>query len=433
MIENFIEYMWYLLTTPLKKLKRSLNKWYILCKVYGRRFDEVKEDILRARDEGMVATCCHEMLPVHGADRRLTRYDGEHPENYRSRIAMYEEVCKLGGTNEGVLLAVKTLGYTAPEHVRANDKTGFVHFTLDGSWLLDGSRILESDTIENRWAEFYIVIGMDADEEHPISFDILRKTVRKWKEVGAKDNYFFRYTLSIREINSMSFLSVLYKKYLYYFDYLKLDGMWELDGSHVLDAERNPYTTRIGYRYESGYELHEAGLLAVAYCYACRVVEEAVLKAAYSFRAQYFEYLKTDGTWQTDGSHVLDAEVSPREMKWGTIFRHQHEEELLLKQAYQLPPCEEEHSIRIALEQYRMVIDYFSYLKLNGLWMLNGSRLMDAQRTEYTTKQGYRLGVEHTREYRVIWHEQHNLIFLDGTWSLDGSKIIDAWQKTEVL
>lgn len=346
---------------------------------------------------------------------------------------MYEEICKLGGTNEGVLLAVKTLGYTAPELVRANDMTGFVHFTLDGSWLLDGSRILESDTIENRWAEFYIVIGMDADEEHPISFDILRKTVRKWKEVGAKDNYFFRYTLSIREINSMSFLSVLYKKYLYYFDYLKLDGMWELDGSHVLDAERNPYTTRIGYRYESGYELHEAGLLAVAYCYACRVVEEAVLKAAYSFWAQYFEYLKTDGTWQTDGSHVLDAEVSPREMKWGTIFRYQHEEELLLKQAYQLPPCEEEHSIRIALEQYRMVIDYFSYLKLNGLWMLNGSRLMDAQRTEYTTKQGYRLGVEHTREYRVIWHEQHNLIFLDGTWSLDGSKTIDAWQKTEVL
>lgn len=196
---------------------------------------------------------------------------------------------------------------------------------------------------------------------------------------------------------------------------------------------RSPHCQSRQGTHESGYELQEARLHAVAYCYACRVVEEAVLKAAYSFRAQYFEYLKTDGTWQTDGSHVLDAEVSPRKMKWGTIFRHQHEEELLLKQAYQLPPCEEEHSIRIALEQYRMVIDYFSYLKLNGLWMLNGSRLMGAQRTEYTTKQGYRLGVEHTREYRVIWHEQHNLIFLDGTWSLDGSKIIDAWQKTEVL
>ena len=69
----------------------------------------------------------------------------------------------------------------------------------------------------------------------------------------------------------------------------------------------------------------------------------------------------------------------------------------------------------------------------NGLWKLTGSRLMDAQRTEYTTKQAYSFGVEHTREFRVIWHEEHNLIFLDGTWSLDGSKIIDAWQKTEVL
>ena len=52
MIENFIEYMWYLLHTPLKKLKKALNKWYIFCRVFGKRFDEAKEDILRARDEG---------------------------------------------------------------------------------------------------------------------------------------------------------------------------------------------------------------------------------------------------------------------------------------------------------------------------------------------------------------------------------------------
>lgn len=137
--------------------------------------------------------------------------------------------------------------------------------------------------------------------------------------------------------------------------------------------------------------------------------------------------------WITDGSHVVDAEMSPREMRWSTTFHHQHEEELLLKQRYRMQPCEEEYSIRKTLERYRMVIDYFDYLKLNGLWKLTGSRLMDAQRTEYTTKQAYSFGVEHTREFRVIWHEEHNLIFLDGTWSLDGSKIIDAWQKTEVL
>ena len=332
-----------------------------------------------------------------------------------------------------MLLAVRTLGYTSPVLVRANDLTGFVHFTLDGSWLLDGSRILESDTLENRWAEFYIIIVMDVDEEHPISFDIMRKTVRKWKEVGAKDNYFFRYNLAIKEIHTGNFLEVLYKKYLHYYDYRKLDGMWKLDGSYVLDAEMTHISSRVGYRYESSYGLHEAGLAAMAYNYACRVVESAILKAAYSFRMYYFTYLKTDGSWQTDGSHAVDAELSPRAMKWGTIFRHQHEEELLLKQRYRMPPCEEAYSIRKALERYWTVTYYFDYLKLNGLWKLTGSRLLDAQRTEYTTKQGYRLGVEHTREYRVIWHEQHNLIFLDGTWSLDGSKTIDAWQKTEVL
>lgn len=411
MIENFIEYMWYLLTTPLKKLKKALNKWYILCRVFGKRFDEAKEDILRARDEGMVATCSHEMLPVHGADRRLTRYEGEHPENFRSRIAMYEEICKLGGTNEGVILEVRTLGYANPIIMSAKELYGD----------------------ENRWAEFYIIIVMDADEEHPISFDIMRKTVRKWKEVGAKDNYFFKYNLSIKQPHTGSFVEVLYKKYLFYYDYRKLDGMWKLDGSHVLDAEITHVGTRIGYRYESSYKLHEARLAVMAYNYACRMVESAILKAAYSFRMYYFEYQKTDGSWTTDGSHAVDAEMSPREMRWGITFHHRHEEELLLKQRYRMQPCEEAYSIRKKLERYRMVIDYFDYLKLNGLWKLTGSRLMDAQRTEYTTKQAYSFGVEHTREFRVIWHEKHNPIFLDGTWSLEGSKIIDAWQKTEVL
>lgn len=177
MIENFIEYMWWMLTTPFKKLKKALNQWYILCKVFGRRFDEAKEDILRARDEGMVATCSQEMLPVHGSERGLSRYEGENPENFRSRIAMYDELCKLGGTNEGILLAVKTLGYPSPVIVRANDR----------DWALDSG--------EDRWAEFYIVLNMDVDQEYPIGFHILQKTVRKWKEVGAKDNYYFAFPI----------------------------------------------------------------------------------------------------------------------------------------------------------------------------------------------------------------------------------------------
>uniref|UniRef100_UPI004056A32A hypothetical protein n=1 Tax=Agathobacter sp. TaxID=2021311 RepID=UPI004056A32A len=167
MMENFIEYMWYLLHTPLKKLKKSLNKWYVFCKVFGKRLDEAKEDILRARDEGMIATCSHEMLPIHGADRRLTRYEGEHPENFRSRIAMFEVICKLGGTNEGVILAVKSLGFQNVDVALA--------------------KYIKND--ETRWAEFYVLILLYADDIVPVGYDILRKEVRKTKQVSAKDNY----------------------------------------------------------------------------------------------------------------------------------------------------------------------------------------------------------------------------------------------------
>lgn len=181
MNENFIEYMWYLLTAPFKKVRKGLNKWYILCRVFGKRFDEVKEDILRARDEGMVATCCHEMLQIHGADRRLTQYAGELPDNYRSRIAMYEEVCKLGGTNDGIILAVKALG-----------------FEVD----IVTAKIYKNDP--DRWAEFYVLLHVQADDKIPISYVILRKEVRRVKEVSAKDNYQLAVNISDKSMCCLS-------------------------------------------------------------------------------------------------------------------------------------------------------------------------------------------------------------------------------------
>lgn len=170
MIENFVEYMWYLFTSPYKKVKKALNSWYILCKVFGRWFDGLKEDILRARDEGMIATCCPEMLPVHAADRKLSRYEGELAENFRSRIAMHEEVCRLGGTDDGMILAIRALGFLKVEKKTVKELYGD----------------------PERWAEFCIIFSVDLDSEYPIGLKILRKEVRKIKEVGAKDNYLVR-------------------------------------------------------------------------------------------------------------------------------------------------------------------------------------------------------------------------------------------------
>ncbi len=270
MFEKFCDYMYYLLTAPFKMVKKSSNQWYILFKVLGRRFDDAMESLYRAREQTMVATCAPVMLPVHAEERKMSRHPGEDDENFRLRIAMHVEICRLGGTNEGVLLAVKALGYASPELARANELAGIAYDM--------------PDTAGDRWAEFYVVIAMDADEEHPIGFDILKMTVRKWKAVGAKDNYLFRYMLSIREINGATFSVAQYKKSLHYFDYPKLDGTWSLDGSCPLNAKRTDYNIRQEYHFRiehaKGYKV--------------------------TWHAQH-NLIFLDGTWNLDGSKTMDA------------------------------------------------------------------------------------------------------------------------------
>lgn len=412
-MESFIEYMWYLFTSPFKKIKKTLNHWYTLCKVFGKRLDECKEDLLRARDEGMVATCSDEMLPVHAADRNLSRYTGESPDNFRSRIAMYEEVCQLGGLNEGIILAVKALGYTNP--------------------VIRSARDFKGDA--TRWAEFYLIIVMNVDEEHPIAFSILRKTVRQWKEVEAKDNYYMEYKTEVKEPHTGAFRRVDYKKFIYFYDYLKLDGKWQLDGSHLLDAVVHGYPTRIGYLYRSRYEQHSAGLSMASFRNKHTLITTVSAKMGFRAYANYFEgfYLKTDGKWQLDGSHTLGALIYNGDIRWSTGYRVEHEQNIRIKQRYRTRSVSNRYEISRENVAYRLTIDFFGYLKLNGLWNLTGSRVMDSQRVEYPTKQSYKTAVHNKENLTVTWHEEHNLFFLDGTWSLDGSKIIDAYQKTEVM
>lgn len=68
MFEKFCDYMYYLLTSPFKKIKKSKNQWYKLFKVLGEYFDDGMESIEKAREQTMLATCDVEMLPVHAAD-----------------------------------------------------------------------------------------------------------------------------------------------------------------------------------------------------------------------------------------------------------------------------------------------------------------------------------------------------------------------------
>lgn len=425
MLENFIEYMWYLLTTPFKRVKKSLNKWYVLCRVFGKRFDDVKDSLMTARDEGMVATCSKEMLPVHGADRKLTRYSGEDPENFRVRIAMHEEVCRLGGLNEGIILAVGTLGY--------NDVQ------------IQSYKQFKGDS--ERWAEFFVIINMDLGDSHPISFDILKKTVRKWKEVGAKDNYYMAYRTSVKESEKNRY-RIEYRKFIFFFDYLRADGRWQLDGSELLDAVVHRYPTRIGFRYKSSYTEHSARLSDTWFRFSYQNHEENAYRAAYREKLIFYDYLRTDGGWQLDGSELLNGLISPERLRWRVRYAVQHNETTGARMRYRLASIiSQTESVRTR-KAFRIALDYFDYQKLNGLWYLTGSRVLDAQRAVDNIRAEFRTGVQHAQEtdsrieYRTVIEEhmetaasgeEYNLTLdyfdyqkLNGLWYLTGSRALDA-------
>lgn len=169
MFKKFCDYMYYLLTSPFKKIIKSKNQWYILFQVLGQRFDNSMELLYKAQEQSMIATCDDIMLQEHADDRGIKRYIGETDENYRTRIANYSEVLKLGGTDEGVILAVKNLGFDIVEIIKTKE--------------------LKKD--DTRWAEFHVVITIDPDKDIPIGYDILKKHVRKTKQTTALDNYQF--------------------------------------------------------------------------------------------------------------------------------------------------------------------------------------------------------------------------------------------------
>lgn len=84
-MDKFGEYMFYLLSTPFKQVEKKKNQWYIFFKTVGELFDANKAALQAARRESMVKTASAVMLPEHGAERGLSRYEGETWENYRIR------------------------------------------------------------------------------------------------------------------------------------------------------------------------------------------------------------------------------------------------------------------------------------------------------------------------------------------------------------
>lgn len=168
---NFGEYMFYLLTTPLKKSK-SVNQFRIFFRVMGLLFDDTKQDIFRVRRESNIATASKAMLQVHGDDRNMVRLKGEETEYFRHRLLMKAIVAQMAGTRQGILYALQALGYAG----------------------CDVSPVYVDDP--ERWAEFYVHLNVDLDTEPKLELPVIMEEVRKVKEASAKPVYLLHYKTS---------------------------------------------------------------------------------------------------------------------------------------------------------------------------------------------------------------------------------------------
>jgi len=111
MFDKFVDYLYYLLPGPLKKIGRKRNQFYIFLKAIGKLFDRSKADILRVREELLIISASETMLEEHGRDRAMPRLKGETVEAYRQRLILKQQIAEQAGTLPGILLALRTLGY----------------------------------------------------------------------------------------------------------------------------------------------------------------------------------------------------------------------------------------------------------------------------------------------------------------------------------
>lgn len=176
--EKFGDYMFSLLFTPLRKGKQTANQFYIFCKVVGKLFDDSKRDIFRVRAESMVISASEPILAEHGKDRGMTRLKGEDVETYRTRLSMKAIIAEKAGTREGVLLALKSIGY-------------------ENSYI---EPLYKTDTA--KWAEFIVFLrGKNPSGVNDI--DIIHAEVMKVKEASSKPFYGIEEYTTV-EIRAMS-------------------------------------------------------------------------------------------------------------------------------------------------------------------------------------------------------------------------------------
>ena len=215
MFEKFSDYMFNLVHYPLKVLKEK-SKIYILFKVVGLQYDDIKNKVLEVCRQTNINTATDIYLDKLAIDRNMFRYENEEDSQLRKRLIAKVDIMKKSGTKQGIILALNSLGYNAE---------------IEPCYLYD----------KDRWAEFYIVIIEDIDNSY-YKFDIIKKTVMEVKQASSKPNYAYKFivnnyitekfTYKLDLLFTINFWGVVYKK-IYYNGQIKYDGSYDY-GNYLL-------------------------------------------------------------------------------------------------------------------------------------------------------------------------------------------------------
>lgn len=262
MFERYADYMYSLLFSPLKKVQKASNQFYLFFKVIGSLYDQTIKDIQRIREESMIVTASEVILTEHGRDRNMPRLHKETLEDYRTRLAMKGILAEQAGTKASIELCLKAFSATGEV---------IPYYTLD----------------PERWAEFLVQIYLDMDHVY-IPVESMREQVREVKPASAKDNY--RLTMQTEGILSVGYRILLHMMIKGYSwknqNPLLLNGLWLLDGSRTI----NGYT-------DSG-EMQD-------YRVKIHVSAKGAAILSGSYRMDCLNWL--DGSWLLDGSRALNG------------------------------------------------------------------------------------------------------------------------------
>lgn len=107
---NLHEYAWSLAHEIFEKKLSGIREVNNIFHAFSEVLEEAKEKIYLIRRQALIGTAKGKALDIHGG-KKFPRYANEDDSRYSTRLLNRKEISRKAGTNEGILLALKALGY----------------------------------------------------------------------------------------------------------------------------------------------------------------------------------------------------------------------------------------------------------------------------------------------------------------------------------